>query len=133
MFRESPLQSIHARRSVRSFGPGAVPRKELEEAVRAACTAPAPHHTRPWLFVVLESGTAKRRLLSAMAEAWVRDLRRDATSEEVIERRIEKSDALLGRAPVLIVPAIRTRGAHDYPDEERATAEREMFLLAAGA
>ena len=133
MFRESPLQAIHARRSIREFASGSVPRDALDEAVRAACTAPAPHHTRPWLFTVLESEPAKRRLLGAMAEAWVRDLRADGTPQEVIERRVQKSDALLGRAPVLIVPAIRLQGAHSYPDEERATAEREMFLLSAGA
>ena len=133
LFRESPLQSIHARRSIRGFGPGDVPRDALLEAVRAACTAPAPHHTRPWLFAVLESGAAKRRLLGAMSEAWVRDLRGDGTTEEVIERRLRNSDALLGRAPVLVVPAVRLEGAHSYPDEERASAEREMFLLSAGA
>src|SRR5439155_7450928 len=36
-------------------------------------------------------------------------------------------------APVLVVPAVRLEGAHSYPDEERASAEREMFLLSAGA
>jgi coenzyme F420-0:L-glutamate ligase/coenzyme F420-1:gamma-L-glutamate ligase len=133
LFRESPLQAIHARRSIREFGPGPVPREALEEAVRAACTAPAPHHTRPWLFSVLESDAAKRRLLGAMAEAWVRDLLGDRTPEEVIERRLERSDAVLGGAPVLIVPAIRLQGAHSYGDDERASAEREMFLLSAGA
>ena len=39
----------------------------LEEAIRAACTAPAPHHTRPWRFTVLTSEPAKRTLLAAMA------------------------------------------------------------------
>jgi coenzyme F420-0:L-glutamate ligase/coenzyme F420-1:gamma-L-glutamate ligase len=133
LFRESPLQSIHARRSVRAFDASSVPREPIEEAVRAACTAPAPHHTRPWLFAVLESDAAKRRLLGAMAEAWVRDLRGDGTPEEVIERRLRRSDALLGSAPVIVVPAIRLEGAHRYPDDERASAEREMFLLSAGA
>ena len=133
LFRESPLSFISSRRTIRSFGPGTVPRGTLEEAVRAACTAPAPHHTRPWLFVVLESEAGRKRLLTAMAAAWVRDLRADGTAEAVIERRLRKSDALLGRAPVLIVPAVRMRGAHSYPDPERAQAEREMFLLSGGA
>jgi coenzyme F420-0:L-glutamate ligase/coenzyme F420-1:gamma-L-glutamate ligase len=68
-----------------------------------------------------------------MAEAWARDLRGDGTAETVIERRLRGSDAVLGAAPALIVPFVRTRGAHDYPDEERASAEREMFLLSGGA
>jgi coenzyme F420-0:L-glutamate ligase/coenzyme F420-1:gamma-L-glutamate ligase len=133
LFRESPLQSLHARRTIRSFGEGPVPRESLEEAIRAACTAPAPHHTRPWRFTVLTTPTAKRTLLSAMAVAWREDLRRDGTSQEVIERRVAKSHALLGAAPVLIVPWIRFEGSHTYADMERAAAEREMFLLSGGA
>jgi len=133
LFRESPLLSISARRTIRSFGPGAVPREIIEEAVRAACTAPAPHHTRPWAFTALDGEPAKRALLAAMAQAWRDDLARDGVSEDVIARRIDRSDAVLGTAPVLIVPWIRFRGAHRYPDEERAHAEGEMFLLSGGA
>jgi coenzyme F420-0:L-glutamate ligase/coenzyme F420-1:gamma-L-glutamate ligase len=133
MFRESPLQALHARRSLRAFGDGEVPVAALEEAVRAACTAPAPHHTRPWLFVALTSGASKRRLLVAMASAWRADLEGDGTPEHVIERRLARSDALLGAAPAIVVPFVRLRGSHSYPDDERAAAEREMFLLAGGA
>ncbi|MGH2528477.1 MAG: coenzyme F420-0:L-glutamate ligase [Actinomycetota bacterium] len=133
LFRESPLLSISARRTIRSFGPGTIPREAVEEAVRAACTAPAPHHTRPWMFTVLESKPARRALLAATATAWREDLRRDGTAEEVIARRIARSDAVLGAAPVLIVPWVRFRGSHPYPDDERAHAEREMFLLSGGA
>lgn len=133
LFRESPLLSISARRTIRSFGEGDVPREAIEEAVRAACTAPAPHHTRPWLFAVLHSDVAKRRLLGAMAGAWRADLRRDATPPETIERRLAASDAVLGLAPVLVVPFVRFAGSNAYPDEERSRAEREMFLLSGGA
>jgi coenzyme F420-0:L-glutamate ligase / coenzyme F420-1:gamma-L-glutamate ligase len=133
LFRESPLQALHARRTIRSFGPGEVASTTLEEAIRAACTAPAPHHTRPWRFTVLTSGPARRSLLAAMAEAWRADLRRDGTSEDVVARRIAKSDAVLGAAPVLIVPWVSFEGSHRYPDDERATAEQTMFLLSGGA
>ena len=133
LFRESPLVAVSARRTIRSFGPGAVPRESVEEAVRAACTAPAPHHTRPWVFVALDSEPAKRALLGIMAEAWAEDLRRDGRPQDVIDRRLRRSDAVLGAAPMLVVPAIRLRGAHPYSDEERAGAERDMFLLSAGA
>ncbi|MEX2457825.1 MAG: coenzyme F420-0:L-glutamate ligase [Actinomycetota bacterium] len=133
LFRESPLQSIHARRSIRAFGPGAVPREAVEEAVRAACTAPAPHHTRPWLFVSLESPGARRRLLDLMATAWADDLRGDGTAPATIDRRLARSESLLGEAPLLVIPAIRLDGSHRYRDQERAEAEREMFLLSGGA
>jgi coenzyme F420-0:L-glutamate ligase/coenzyme F420-1:gamma-L-glutamate ligase len=133
LFRESPLLSISARRTIRAFGPGSVPRQAVEEAVRAACTAPAPHHTRPWTFTALDGAPAKRALLSAIAAAWRKDLRGDRVTEDVIARRIDRSGAVLGTAPLLIVPWIRFRGAHRYEDEERAHAEKEMFLLSGGA
>ena len=133
LFRESPLQALHARRTIRSFGPGEVHRGALEEAVRAACTAPAPHHTRPWRFSVLTSDAARGALLAALAEAWRGDLRRDGTPEDVIAGRIARSDAVLAAAPVLIVPWVRLLGSHPYADAERAQAEREMFLLSGGA
>jgi coenzyme F420-0:L-glutamate ligase/coenzyme F420-1:gamma-L-glutamate ligase len=133
LFRESPLQALHARRTIRAFGAGDVPRAAIEEAVRAACTAPAPHHTRPWRFTALTSGPAKRALLAAMAEAWRADLRRDGVAEDVIARRIAESDAVLGLAPALIVPWVSFQGSHRYEDAERAHAEQEMFLLSGGA
>jgi len=51
----------------------------------------------------------------------------------VIARRIAKSDAVLGAAPVLIVPWLSFGGSHHYDDAERAEAERTMFLLSGGA
>jgi coenzyme F420-0:L-glutamate ligase / coenzyme F420-1:gamma-L-glutamate ligase len=133
LFRESPLVAISARRTIRSFGSGDVPEAVVREAVAAACTAPAPHHTRPWLFVALRSAAAKQRLLGAMAEAWREDLRRDGALASTIERRLAASDAVLGAAPVLVVPFVRFAGSHHYADEERSSAEREMFLLSGGA
>ena len=110
-----------------------MPRDVVADAIAAACTAPAPHHTRPWLFVALDGAPAKRALLAAIADAWRTDLRGDGTPEETIERRIARSDEVLGQAPTLIVPFVRFAGAHPYPDAERAGAEREMFLLSGGA
>ena len=133
LFRESPLVAISARRTIRSFGPGDVPEAVVREAVAAACAAPAPHHTRPWLFVALRSAAMKRRLIGAMAQAWSEDLRRDGAPTATIERRLAASDAVLGAAPVLVVPFVRFAGSHAYSDEERSSAEREMFLLSGGA
>jgi coenzyme F420-0:L-glutamate ligase / coenzyme F420-1:gamma-L-glutamate ligase len=137
LFRFGPLEVLSARRTVREFGPGPVPREVLIHAVAAALTAPVPHGsrhpTRPWAWVLLESEPARRRYLDAMAAAWVRDLRGDGTPEEVIRRRLAHSDAVLGKAPVLAVPHLSLARADRYRDERRATAERDMFLLATGA
>ncbi len=137
LFRESPLLSISARRSIREFGEGMVPREALAEAAGAALTAPVPHgsrhRSRPWLWTVLDSPAAKRRLLAAMAEAWARDLRADAVPEGTIARRLARSDAMLGSAPAIVVPALTLVQADEYPDERRREAERDMFLLATGA
>jgi coenzyme F420-0:L-glutamate ligase/coenzyme F420-1:gamma-L-glutamate ligase len=137
LFRFGPLEVLSARRTVRRFGPGTVPREVLVRAVAAALTAPVPHGsrhpTRPWAWVLLESEPSRRRYLDAMAEAWVRDLREDGAEEGVIERRLASSEAVLGKAPVLAVPHLSLERADRYPDERRALAEREMFLLATGA
>ena len=133
LFRSSPLLSISERRTIQAFGPGEVPREAIEEAVRAACTAPSPHHARPWSFTSIRSSSAKRSLVGAMAEAWRRDLQRDGVAVDTIERRLSRHDALLGTAPVLIVPWLSFGAAHPYPDDRRRRAEHESFLLSGGA
>ncbi|HEX2032183.1 MAG TPA: coenzyme F420-0:L-glutamate ligase [Actinomycetota bacterium] len=137
LFRYSPLQTISTRRSVREFADRPVPREALVEAVAAALTAPVPHGSRhrapPWVWVVLDTPAARRRLLGAMAEAWTRDLGSDGVSPDVIDRRLARSDALLGAAPVLAVPCLSLGAADRYPDERRRQAERDMFVLATGA
>ena len=133
LFRTSPLLTISGRRTIRTFGVGDVSRETVEEAVRAACTVSAPHDEVPWSFTAIWSAAAKRRLVGAMAEAWRDDLLRDGFAEAAIERRLSPDDALLGAAPVLIVPWLSIDGARDYPDEGRRHAERERFLLSAGA
>jgi coenzyme F420-0:L-glutamate ligase / coenzyme F420-1:gamma-L-glutamate ligase len=137
MFRSSPLMAISARRTVRDFGPQPVPRQVIAQSAAASLTAPVPHgsrhRTRPWVWVVLDSPEAKRSLLGAMAEAWVRDLRADGTPEATIARRLSRSDALLGAAPVLAIPFLTLAKADRYQDRRRRQAERDMFLLATGA
>jgi coenzyme F420-0:L-glutamate ligase/coenzyme F420-1:gamma-L-glutamate ligase len=137
LFRTSPLHAIAARRTVREFGDGTIPREVLTEAVAAALTAPVPHgsrlRSRPWTWVALETAAARTALLGAMADAWVRDLRDDGTPEEVIRRRLARSDALLGAAPVLLLPFLSLEGADEYADPRRRVAERDMFVLATGA
>ena len=136
MFRlgtsEAVREAVTLRRTVRAFTDEPVDPGAVRRAVAAAVTAPAPHHTTPWRFVLLESAGARTRLLDAMREAWIADLRRDGRSEESIARRVRRGD-VLRNAPYLAVPCLVMDGSHHYGDARRDAAEREMFVVAAGA
>ncbi|WP_030461922.1 coenzyme F420-0:L-glutamate ligase [Kitasatospora sp. NRRL B-11411] len=137
MFRlgtsEAVREAVTLRRTVRAFTDEPVDGGAVRRAVAAAVTAPAPHHTTPWRFVLLETEQARTALLDAMLGAWQRDLRElDGWSEERIARRTARGEVLRG-APYLIVPCLVMDGSHDYPDGRRAAAEREMFVVAVGA
>ena len=132
MFRLGSADVPLARRTVRAFTPEPVDAGVVRRAVATALTAPAPHHSEPWRFVILESAAARTALLDAMREAWIGDLRRDGFSEEQISRRIRRGEPLRA-APLIIVPCLVTDAAHDYPDERRSAAEQAMFTVSMGA
>jgi coenzyme F420-0:L-glutamate ligase/coenzyme F420-1:gamma-L-glutamate ligase len=132
MFRLGAADVIPARRTVRSFKREPVDPAAVRRAVAAAVTAPAPHHSEPWRFVIVSSEKARTRLLDAMLEAWVADLRRDGFTEDQIARRTRRG-LPLREAPLIIVPCLETSAAHAYPDERRSRAEQAMFTVAIGA
>ena len=75
------LALLQARRSIRRFSTEPVPWELVENALRAAGTAPSGAHQQPWTFVVVSDPETKRRLREG-AEAEERDFyERRATDE----------------------------------------------------
>lgn len=128
--REAMAAAIANRRTIRSFEDRSVPDALLRKGIAAAVTAPAPHHTTPWRFVLVRERRA--RLLDAMAERWAEDLRADGFPPDAVTRRLRRGD-VLRNAPEIVVPVLVRDGAHPYPDVRRAAAEERMFVVAMGA
>lgn len=122
------------RRTIRFFEDRPVPRDVIETAVAAAISAPAPHHTTPWRFVLLEDADRRERLLDAMLDQWKTDLRGlDNYTEESIAKRVKRGD-VLRNAPAIVLPFMEFDGVvHDYPDGRRRGFERDLFMVAGGA
>jgi len=132
MFRLGAADVLTARRTVREFTAAPVPAAAVRRAIAAAITAPAPHHSEPWRFAVLESQQSRARLLDDMLAAWKADLAADGFTDEQIARRVRRGEPLR-KAPLIIVPCLASDAAHTYPDARRNASERAMFLVAIGA
>jgi coenzyme F420-0:L-glutamate ligase/coenzyme F420-1:gamma-L-glutamate ligase len=124
--------ALAGRRSVRRFSPRPVERALVEQVIAAACLAPAPHHSRPWRFVILSSD-ARAALTQAMGERWRQDLERDGVPETRIRRLVDRSRARLAAAPVLMLASVLGDAQRAWPDQRRQRAEQLMFGQSLGA
>jgi coenzyme F420-0:L-glutamate ligase / coenzyme F420-1:gamma-L-glutamate ligase len=124
---------LEARRSIRSFQPEPVDRELLDALVEAACLAPAPHHSRPWRWVVVETDVGKRALADGMGERWRADLRGDGVSPDQIASLAASSRDRLCAAPAALLGCLTWDGLDRYTDDGRRQAEWGMALLSLGA
>ena len=124
---------LEARRSIRAFTSDAVDAIALDRIVAAACIAPAPHHSRPWRFVVVHTADAKQALATRMGDRWRRDLAADGVPADRVDDLVAASHAKLTGAPSLVLGCLTWNGLDGYPDEARQRAEWGMALLSLGA
>jgi F420 biosynthesis protein FbiB-like protein len=124
---------LDARRSIRAFTDEPVGRDELDALVEGACVAPAPHHSRPWRFVVVDSPGAKRDLATGMGARWRADLAGDGLAPARIDELVGASHRKLAGAPALVLGCLTWDGLDRYPDPDRQRAEWGMALLSLGA
>jgi F420 biosynthesis protein FbiB-like protein len=130
--RELPA-FLEARRSIRAFRPDAVDRRLLDRLVEAACIAPAPHHSRPWRWVVVDTPEGKEALADGMGERWRLDLGGDGVPPARVDELVDASHRKLTGAPALVVGCLTWDGLDRYPDPDRRQAEWGMALLSLGA
>ena len=126
-------QFLEARRSIRSFVDEPVDRSTLDALVESACLAPAPHHSRPWRWVIVDTPTSKRALAHGMGERWRADLHADGMADERIDDLVAASHQRIVAAPALVLGCLTWDGLDRYPDEARQRAEWGMALLSLGA
>lgn len=125
--------AITARRSIRRFKPGPVPAAVVSQLVALACTAPAPHHSRPWRFASIVSPETRQGLADAMSDAWRGDLDSEGATVHEIDRLLRRSRAQIEDAPVLLIACLVSDEAKQWPDERRRRGERDMFVQSLGA
>ncbi len=126
-------EAIVSRRSLRQLDARPVPRELIDKLLYAACLAPAPHHTRPWRFVLLETAESRRRLAESMGAAWRRDLEGDGVAQAKIAALLEKSRKQIDDAPALLLCCLVSQGLRAWPDERRRRAEWGMAQHSMGA
>ena len=125
-------EAIIGRRSLRQLNSVPVAKPLVQKLLYAAVLAPAPHHTKPWRFVQLETPGSRKRLAEAMGAAWRADLENDGVSESQIELLLSRSERQIVGAPALVLACIVAEGLRSWPDKRRRRAEYRMAVQSIG-
>lgn len=124
--------SISARRSFRGIIGPPLEKSDIEELVTLAMTAPAPHHTTPWRFVAIDSNN-RLNLAENMGLKWKKDLQKDGTDNDVIQKALDNSKQRIMTAPTLLLGCLVANGLNTYADTARAEAEWGLAQQSFGA
>lgn len=126
-------QDVNRRRTVREFSARSVPRDIIENALRAAGTAPSGANLQPWHFVVVSGAETKKRIRAA-AEAEEKEFYEHRASAEWLTALeplgTDTNKPFLETAPYLIAVFLQKFGhlpdgrkvKHYYPVESTGLA-----------
>ena len=126
-------EDVDRRRTVREFSDRPVPRDIIEDALRAAGTAPSGANLQPWHFVVVSGAEAKQKIRAA-AEVEEREFYEHRASEEWLQALeplgTDSNKPFLETAPYLIAVFLQKFGTlpdgrkvkHYYPVESTGLA-----------
>ena len=128
MIRESLLETIVNRRSIRRYRPDPVARNLIESVLQAAIWAPSAHNRQPWRFGVVNSTACKEELARAMGARLRHDLENDHAPADLIEKDAARSYARITGAPVIIVLCLSMVDMDRYSDDQRNLNE---YIMAA--
>jgi nitroreductase len=128
-------ETIKRRRTVREFSGRTVPREVIENALRAAGTAPSGANSQPWQFVVVSDPETKREIRVA-AEAEEREFYERRASEEWLEALepwgTDDQKPFLEDAPCLIVVFLKKFNVDDQGNRRKTYYPIESVGIATG-
>jgi nitroreductase len=109
------LDSINARRSIKTFTDRPVSREEIEQLLSAACQAPNHRMTEPWRFYVL-GPRARRAYGEALGRRKAKRVDDPVAGKAVIEKVAKTHESL----PAMVAVAIKVHEDPEIREEDFA-------------
>tara|TARA_Y100000996_G_scaffold415189_1_gene408644 strand:+ start:406 stop:1008 length:603 start_codon:yes stop_codon:yes gene_type:complete len=125
-------ECIKTRRSVRHFNTNIISIEVIKELIKAASFAPAPHHTKPWRFVIVDI-EQRVNLADAMGKVWEKDLLNDGVNKDKILELLGASKNKIVSAPSLIIGCINKSALRTYGEASKDNFEMIMAHHSLGA
>jgi len=121
-FKNEVIKNIYLRRSIRKYSDKTVPKKIINELLKAAVTAPSAMNTQPWNFSIV-SGQEKVRHFAKLAYKEY-----DLIGKLIWHGFTITHESIFYSAPLLII--ISGKKGYEWLKEDTNLAVENMFLAA---